>query len=396
MRPFESKWSALLPYVLGTLFGLSIALFIVSIVIVRRATEREQLLPLSSVDSSLANSLIEGSPVAAAMQAVTPAVVSVTAYRTEIVYAQPRSTLEWFLQYSGRMPARVRKKYPILGSGLIIDSNGYILTNEHVISDAEEMFVMMTDSTEVAATLVGASPQYDLALLKIEGSNFPYAVLGNSDNLYIGQTVIAIGSPFPTLFNDTQPTVTAGVISALHRDIKPDDEMRAIFKNMIQTDAAINPGNSGGPLVSGRGEVVGVNTFIFSTASQNSLGMGFAIPSNTARMVVEEIMRFGNVRNVWTGLVVTELSEELAARLNIAYNRGLYVQRVERDSPAAAAGLEVGDVIVEVNDVRIQGLNQANRLIFGKRVGDTIRIVVLRGDKTLNLELLLAERIERA
>ncbi|HUV35944.1 MAG TPA: trypsin-like peptidase domain-containing protein [Patescibacteria group bacterium] len=396
MRPFESKFARIFPYILGTLFGLSIALFVVSIVLLKRTAEREPLIPLSSVDSSLANSLIEGSPVAAAMQVVTPAVVSVTAYRTEIVYAQPRSTIEWFLQYSGRMPARYSKKYPILGSGLIINPNGYILTNEHVISDAEEIYVTMTDSTEVAAALVGASPEYDLALLKIEGSDFPYAALGNSDNLYIGQTVIAIGSPFPTLFNDTQPTVTAGVISALHRDIKPDDETRAIFKNMIQTDAAINPGNSGGPLVSSRGEVVGVNTFIFSTASQNSLGMGFAIPSNTARVVVEEIMRFGRMRDVWTGLVVAELSEELAARMNVTFNQGLYVQRVERESPAAQAGLEVGDVIVKVNDVRILSLNQANRLIFGKRVGETIRIVVLRGDKTLEMELQLAERIERA
>ena len=379
------------------MFGLSIALFIISIFMFRQAVEREPLLPLSSVDSSLANSLIEsGSPVAAAMQVVTPAVVSITAYRTEIVYAQPRSTLEWFLQYSGRVPARYSKKYPILGSGLIVNPDGYILTNEHVISDAEEIYVTLTDSTEVPAMLIGASPEYDLALLRIEGSNFPYAALGNSDQLHIGQTVIAIGSPFPTLFNDTQPTVTAGVISALHRDIKPDEETKAIFKNMIQTDAAINPGNSGGPLVSGRGEVVGINTFIFSTASQNSLGMGFAIPSNTARMVTEEIMRYGRVRDVWTGLVVTELSEEFAARVNITYNRGLYVQRVERDSPADRAGLEVGDVIVKVNDVRIQSLNQANRLIFGKRVGETIRIVVMRAEETLELKLQLSERVERA
>jgi serine protease Do len=337
-----------------------------------------------------------GNIVAAAMRVVSPAVVSVTSFRTEIVYSRPRSTLEWFMQYSGRLPARYAKKYPILGSGLFITSDGYLLTNEHVIGDAEEIYVTMSDSTEVKAALIGSSAQFDLALLKVEGSNFPHAALGNSDNLQLGQLVIAIGSPFQTLFNDTQPTVTAGVISALHRDIKSEEGSEAIFKNMIQTDAAINPGNSGGPLVSSLGEVVGINTFIFSTESRNSLGMGFAIPSNTARMVVEEILRFGRVRDVWTGLIVTELSEELARRMNITYNRGLYVQRVDPDSPAEQAGLQPGDIIVEVNDIRISSLDQANRHIFGKRVGEVIRIIVMRGDTPVEVELELAERIERA
>ncbi len=397
MNSFETRWAKLFPYILGAIFGFSIALLIVSVVMLRRAAERDSLLPLSSVDSSLASRLIEdGNPVVAAMNEVSPAVVSITALRTEVVYAEPRSTIEWFMQYSGRMPLRYRKKYPNLGSGLIITDDGFILTNEHVVRDAEEIYVTLSDSTEVAATLIGTSPEYDLALLRIDGSNLPHAALGDSDNLHIGQTVIAIGSPFPTLFNDTQPTVTAGVVSALHRDVKSEEAARAVYKNMIQTDAAINPGNSGGPLVSGSGEVVGINTFIFSTASQNSLGMGFAIPSNTARMVVEEIMRFGHVRGVWTGLVVTELSEELAVRMQIPFNRGLYVQRIEGGSPAEAAGLRVGDVIVKVNDVRIYSLNQANRLIFGMRVGDKIRIVALRGEETVTLELELAERIERA
>ena len=265
-----------------------------------------------------------------------------------------------------------------------------------MIRDAEEIYVTMSDSTEVVATLIGSTAAYDLALLKIEGEGYPYATLGDSDLLEIGESVIAIGSPFPYLFNDTQPTVTVGVVSALHRNVKSGANSKAIFKNLIQTDAAINPGNSGGPLVSGRGEVIGINTSIFSDGEGSNIGIGFAIPINTAKMVVDELRRYGRVREVWTGLVVSELTAQIANRLDFPVESGLLVERIDEGSPAIEAGIEIGDIIVMVNGTEIQNLAQANHEILGSRVGDILEIVIRRGDRSINIKLELAERVDRA
>ena len=197
----------------------------------------------------------------------------------------------------------------------------------------------LTDGTEVDAEPVGSSAIYDLALVKIDARGLPFAPLGESTDLVIGEWVIAIGSPFGYLLNDTQPTVTVGVISALNRDVKSSPERHAIFRNMIQTDAAINPGNSGGPLVASNGEVVGINTFIFSNEDGTTLGMGFAIPANIAKMVMDEVRRYGKVRSVWTGLYVDELNPGYAAAIDIDVASGLLVKQIVEGSPAAIAGM---------------------------------------------------------
>jgi serine protease Do len=255
----------------------------------------------------------------------------------------------------------------------------------------------MIDSTEVPAVLIGTAAEFDLALLKIEGSGLPYAPFGNSDDLDIGEPVIAIGSPFTYLFNDNQTTVTAGVISALHRDVKDTGDGVQIFKNMIQTDAVINPGNSGGPLVSMKGEVVGISTFVFSTASGSSnIGMGFAIPSNTVKMVIDEIRQYGHFRNVWTGLVVSELTPEVVEQFGIPFRTGLVVIALEEGGPAEDAGMQVGDVIVEMDGVSIQNSDQAGRVIFGKQVGADLDIVVWRSGSTRSIRLKLVEAEEKA
>ena len=388
MHPYETRWSRVLPYAMGIFFGLSVALLVVSIVMFRRAAERE---PAAFTVGDTLFELAGGDAIIAARRVVSPAVVSITAYKTRKVYAQPRSATEWLMQYYGRSPRVVERKYPSLGSGFIVRRDGYILTNEHVVSESDEIYVILSDSSEVLATLVGASAEFDLALLKIEGGDLPYAVLGDSDKLEIGEQVIAIGSPFPYLFYDTQPTVTLGVVSAMHRDVVSGDDTEAVFKNMIQTDAAINPGNSGGPLVSSRGAVVGVNTFVF-TGGQGAIGMGFAIPINTARMVMDELIRYGRFRYVWTGLYVDSLTPEIAARVGAPFETGLFIARVDEGGPAALAGMQVGDVVDVVNGMRIRTLDQANRAIFGLRVGDRLPIAVFRDGERIELDLELVEK----
>ncbi|MDZ7860852.1 MAG: trypsin-like peptidase domain-containing protein [Candidatus Krumholzibacteriota bacterium] len=398
MKNFNSWWSKAFPYVMGTIFGLSVALLVISIVMFQRVSSSRPFLPapLEELDTEDIPD-VSGSAMVSARKLVAPAVVTITAYKTKMVYDRPRSSYEWFMQFSGRMPRRRKEKYPNFGSGIIVNPDGYILTNEHVIRNADEIYITLPDSAEKKAVVAGKTVSFDLALLKIDGEGYYYAPLGNSDDLEIGETVIAIGSPFTYLFNDTQPTVTSGVISALRRDVRQGEGADHIFNNMIQTDAAINPGNSGGPLVSRGGKVIGINTFILSGNNKNnSIGMGFAIPVNTARMVMEEIINYGRFRQVWTGLGVVELDEEMVERFSLPFDNGLFIQQIEKGGPAEAADLKVGDVIIKINGKEVDSFIQANRLIFGKRVGDILRITVWRDGELLKVELKLAESLDRA
>ncbi len=392
-----TKWERALPYFLGTIFGLAIALFALSIFMFRRATEEQPIFSYArrpAVSDQIA--AVRSGAIVQATRRVSPAVVSITALRTQLVRDNQWLIHQWMNRYfrSRRTPKLYREqKYSISGSGVIVNPDGYIVTNEHVISDADEIIVTISDGTEMRAAIIGSAPEFDLALLKIEALDLPYAIVGDSDSLMIGEWVIAIGSPFGYLLNDTQPTVTVGVISALGRDVKSDPETsEAVFKNMIQTDAAINPGNSGGPLVSSGGEVIGINTFIFSTGDGSNLGMGFAIPINAAKMVIAEITKYGYVRSVWTGLEVRQVTQEMAERLNLAVTTGLFVERIVAGSPAEKAGMKTGDVIIEVNGAKITDTDQANRKIFGLRVGETLNMRLLRGDDLLSVDLTLEER----
>lgn len=396
MTQFESRWSKAVPWIVGALFGLSLAMLALTSILLYRAGGGFYPTPPGNIVLG-GSGLFDGDALVAARNRVGPAVVSVTTFRTRIVTARARNFYEWWQINAGRIPAYETRKFPIYGSGLLINQDGYIVTNEHVVRGAEEIYVTMIDSTEVPATLVGAATEFDVALLKIEGANIPFAPFGDSDALEIGEPVIAIGSPFTYLFNDNQPTVTAGVVSALRRDVKETGDDAQIFKNMIQTDAVINPGNSGGPLVSMRGEVIGISTFVFSTASGSSnIGMGFAIPSNTVRMVVDEIRRYGHFRSVWTGLVVSELTPEVASSLDIPLRNGLVVMALEEGGPAEQAGLAVGDVIVEMNGNTIRDSAQASRAIFGLQVGDELEVVVWRAGSTLTFTLTLVEAKDQA
>src|SRR2546426_3573362 len=278
-----------------------------------------------------------------AAERASPAVVSVSVVTTRVVRTDPFGGLlhdEFFERFYP--PMEYRERIPGLGSGVIVDPGGLVLTNEHVVRNADQITVTLTDGRQFPATLLGATSTYDLAVLKVNGKNLPAAPLGDSDHLLVGEWAIAIGNPFGYLLNDTQPTGTAGVISATRRAIKAAATESGVYKNMIQTDAAINPGNSGGPLVNGDGEVIGINTFIF-TQGGGSLGIGFAIPINLARRVLGEIQRYGHVRATWPGMLVQPVTPYLARRLGLTELGGVIVARGDPRRPAAPAGLRGGD-----------------------------------------------------
>ena len=326
-----------------------------------------------------------------AAERVSPAVVSVSVVTTRLVRSNPFGGLfhdEFFDRFYP--PTQYKQRIPGLGSGVIVDASGLILTNEHVVHEAEKITVTLTDGRQLPATLVGASSTYDLAVLRVSAEKLPVAPLGDSDQLMVGEWAIAIGNPFGFLLNDTQPTITAGVISATRRDIKSEVTENGVYKNMIQTDAAINPGNSGGPLVDADGEVIGINTFIF-TQGGGSLGIGFAIPIDLARRVLDEVVRYGRVRAAWPGMQVQEVTPYLAQRLGFRQAGGLVVTRIETGGPADRAGVRVGDRVRSVNGLAIQNVEDAQRGIYGAGVGDHLRLGLERDGHDLNVDLTLIE-----
>ena len=330
-----------------------------------------------------------------AAERVGPSVVTLSVVQTRIVQTSPLGGVgdEFFEPFFRDMVPQYRyqEQIPSMGSGFIISPDGYVLTNEHVIRGADQIKAILPDGRSFAGRVVGSHSRYDLAVVKIEGKNLPVAPLGTANDLMVGEWAIAIGNPFGFLLNDAQPSVTAGVISATHRDIKSQSDENGIYKNMIQTDAAINPGNSGGPLLNARGEVIGVNTFIFSKGGGGSIGIGFAIPIDAAKRVVDEILKYGKVRNVWIGVRTWELTPYVAERLGTTDRNGLYVSVVEKGSPADKAGMKVGDIIRKVNGISIRDVNEAYRAIFGASVGDTITLTVDRDTKQITFRLLLEE-----
>jgi len=343
-----------------------------------------------SIDTSRRTAIV------AAAERVGPSVVTLSVVQTRVVQTSPVPLGNEFFEpfFRDMIPQyRYREQIPTMGSGFIISKDGYVLTNEHVVHGADKITVILPDGRSFQGKLVGSHPQYDLAIVKIDVKNLPTAPLGSSNDLMVGEWAIAIGNPFGFMLNDTQPTVTAGVISATRRDIKSQSQDGGIYKNMIQTDAAINPGNSGGPLVNANGEVIGVNTFIF-TKSGGSEGIGFAIPIDATKHVIDEIIKYGKVRNVWIGVSTWELTPYVAERLATTNREGLYVAAVERSSPADKAGVKVGDIIRKVNGTAVKDGNEAYRVIFGASVGDTITLTLERDGKFTTVKLVLEESPE--
>jgi len=271
---------------------------------------------------------------------------------------------------------------PGLGSGIIVDRRGYILTNDHVVAGVEQIKVALADERTFPATLVGRDPFTDLAVLKIEGKNLPVATLGDSARLAIGETVVAIGNP---LWIEGGATVTAGVVSGLGRST--EQEGLPVLHNLIQTDAAINPGNSGGPLVDLAGRVVGSNTAVIASAH----GIGFAIPINSAKPVMKALIAEGRIARTSLGLLAVSLRPQLAYVYDLPIERGALVRRVEPGGPAEQAGLEPGDVITEADGRPLKDLHHLHEETARRKAGDSVTLRVWRDGRVLTVTLVLEE-----
>lgn len=276
-----------------------------------------------------------------------------------------------------------------LGSGFIISPDGYIITNDHVAGNATEITVTLTDGSHHQAKIVGSDPVSDICLLKIEGSNFPYIDLGNSEEIIIGEWVIALGNPFGLFDLNDKPTVTVGVVSALGMNLEPINNR--YYLNMIQTDAAINGGNSGGPLVNSLGEVIGMNTLIFTAGgTQGNIGLGFAIPINKVRGIVTELKEKGSIdRDFQVGMRIQTIDEGIARYYNLSNTRGVIVTRVTPNTPAEKIDIRVGDIITEVEGYKINNENTLYGVFQEFRTDQTISIKVIRDNKEMTKRMKL-------
>jgi Do/DeqQ family serine protease len=274
---------------------------------------------------------------------------------------------DFFDRFFEGMPRR--RQQASLGSGVIIEKRGLILTNNHVVKDADEITVKFADKHEVKGKVVGTDAKTDLAVIRVDAKDdLPVATLGNSDALQVGEWAIAIGNPF-----GLDHTLTVGVVSATGRS----EVGIAAYENFIQTDASINPGNSGGPLLNVRGEVIGINTAIVASGQ----GIGFAIPVNMARKVMEDLVKRGKVTRGWLGIGIQPLTPELAKSFGVSADEGILVNQVMPKSPAEAAGLKVGDLILSLDGKPLKDARQMQRVVAEAEIGKTIEVVIVR-DKT--------------
>jgi len=335
---------------------------------------------ITSPTSSAGGTVPTGASYAPAAKRAAPAVVSITASKAPV--RGPRSDdplFEFFFGGHGRLQ---REPQIGLGSGVIVSPQGYLLTNNHVIDGADDIEVMLNDGRQARAKVVGTDPETDVAVLKIELDRLPAITFGNTDNLQVGDVVLAIGNPF-----GIGQTVTSGIVSALGRDALRINT----FENFIQTDAAINPGNSGGALVDTNGTLLGINTAIYSR-SGGSLGIGFAIPVSTARQVMESLIKDGQVTRGFLGVEQRELTPEIAETLNLPIKRGVLITGVQQSGPASAGGLRPGDVVVRIADTPVSNPSQMLNVVAALKPQQVAAIGVQRGDQALELKVTIGQR----
>ena len=279
-----------------------------------------------------------------------------------------------------------------LGSGYIISPDGYIVTNDHVAGNAAEIKVTLTDTRIFEAKIIGTDAASDICLLKIEGENLPYVDLGNSDDVIIGEWVIALGNPFGLFELNDKPTVTVGVVSATGMNLEQINER--YYLNMIQTDAAINGGNSGGPLVNSLGEVIGMNTIIFTSGNNSgNIGLGFAIPINKVKRIVDELREYGKIeRDFEIGLRIQSIDEGIAKYYNLKTTKGVIVTSIYPGTPAEKAGIEVGDIILEVEGFKINSESSIFGVFHEFRTGQEVTLQILRDHKELTKKMFLERK----
>ena len=293
-------------------------------------------------------------------------------------FGQQQNPFDQFRRFFGQIPHEYKQHG--LGSGVIVSPDGYILTNNHVAGHADEIHVRLLDKREFTAKVVGKDPKTDLALIKIDTKQpLPVAPLGDSNSAEVGDWVVAIGSPFG--FNST---VTAGIISAKGRALGGN------YDDFIQTDASINPGNSGGPLFNAKGQVIGINTAIYSSTGSNA-GIGFAIPIDIAKQVMEQLKDHGKVVRGWLGVEIQEVTPDLAQSFNLPTPEGALVANVEKEGPALKSGILRGDIIVKFNGLPVQDEHQLPELVAQTPIGDTVPVEVIRNGKHLTIPVKVAE-----
>jgi len=339
-----------------------------------------------TIDSSRQNAITT------AIEKVSPAVASINVTQVQKYSISPFRRDPWFDYF---FPPETRQREAKgLGSGIVVSPDGYVITNDHVVENASKIIVTLPGGKEYNAEIVGVDELTDLAVLKLEGKNFPYVKMGNSDDLIIGEWVIALGNPFGLFDVNQQPSATIGIVSG--KDLDFGIQNGKVFQDMIQTDAAINPGNSGGPLVNSKGELIGINTFIYtgSSSKQGSIGIGFAIPINRVRRIAEELKNKGRiVREFSTGLRVQTLDRKTADYLDIPFHNGIIITKIENNSPAERSRLEEGDIIIAVENEKINSLEDILEIIElnDLRPGNKLKIRIWREGRYMNKSLILGE-----
>ena len=328
-----------------------------------------------------------GNAMAEIAEAVMPSVVNISTEKTEKVANVPLSPFfndPFFKQFFGdqfKQQTPKERKSASLGSGVIISSDGYILTNNHVIKNADKIMVRLADKREFIGKLVGADPKTDLSVIKIDAEDLSSIEMGNSDELKVGALVLAIGNPY-----GLNQTITMGIVSAVGRA----NVGIADYEDFIQTDAAINPGNSGGALVNVRGELVGINTAIFST-SGGYQGIGFAIPSNMVKVVMDSLITEGKVIRGWFGVSVQSITPDLAKQFKLDENQGILVSNVIENSPAEQAGLMRGDVIIEFNGEKVDEPFALRNTVARIKPGEEVRIKIIRDEEVRSVSVVIGE-----
>jgi Do/DeqQ family serine protease len=353
------------------------AVFIAGMVLIPSAHQAMAAVPI--MDSK------NGMPtLAPLLKEVTPAVVNISVKTPSAIENNPLFRDPFFRRFFN-IPDQVEQPEQSAGSGVIVDAaNGYVVTNFHVIKDALQVTVTLKDRRQFQAKVVGTDPGTDIALLKIDGKNLQALRLGNSDLLNVGDFVVAIGNPF-----GLGQTVTSGIVSALGRsglDIEG-------YEDFIQTDASINPGNSGGALVNLKGELIGINTAIIGPSGAN-VGIGFAVPSAMVKAVVDQIVRFGEVRHGRLGATSEDITHDLAASLGLDSTAGAIVSTIESNSPAEKAGLKAGDVITAVNGKNIRSSLDLRNKIGLMPIGETVKLELTRNGKSLTTKVKIAQPLQ--
>ena len=322
---------------------------------------------------------VDGEPLptlAPMLKRITPAVVNIATQSRVLVRRNPLLSDPFFRRFFNLAPQQRERTVESVGSGVIVDAEkGYVLTNNHVIANADKIVVTLRDRRQLVAELVGADPATDIAVLKIPAENLTALKIGDSDALEVGDFVVAIGNPY-----GIGQTVTSGIISALRRSGLGIEG----FEDFIQTDASINPGNSGGALVTLRGELIGINTAILDRGGGN-VGIGFAIPTNMALQVMDQLVSYGEVRRGLLGVDAQDLTPEIARALALDFTKGALINRVAPESPAATAGLRKGDVVIAIDGQEVEGAIDVRNKIGLLRIGDIVALTINRGGDVLTL-----------